>query len=44
MKLMGTNVFKNNGIHCIFCKIESTGILGPWPPNRLNFSAYESVR
>lgn len=44
MKASENNYRKNNEILCIFCKIESAGILGSWLPNRLNFTAYKSVR
>lgn len=44
MKSSENNFRKNNDVHCILCQIESAGILGTWPPNRLNFTAYKSVR
>jgi len=44
MKAHNNNIRENNGIHCILCNIESARILGTWLPNRLNFSAYQSVR
>jgi len=44
MKSQKKNFRKNNGVRCILCNIEPTGNLGTWLPNRLNFSAYQSVR